>query len=79
VPGIGPLIYAGVAGCAAPFEAVRDADDLASPLCAHVREGDWLIDWAVNRLTCEPSTARLGTVLEPVVRGPTPVCEQRCV
>ena len=28
---------------------VRDSDDLASPLCGHIREGDWLVDWSVNR------------------------------
>lgn len=37
-------------GLISVFADVRPKNDLGHPLCANLREGDWLIDYVCNRL-----------------------------
>jgi len=50
VPDLGALPYCGLAGCAAPMRAIIANSDLGHPLCNHLRQGLWLLDYYVNRL-----------------------------
>lgn len=67
IPDCGRLTYAGIAGAAVPFESIRAPDDLAHPVCAHLRAGNWILDWSVDRLQREAITKSLGDALKPIV------------
>lgn len=38
------------AGLISVFASVRPSNDLGHPVCANLRQGDWLIDYVSNRL-----------------------------
>lgn len=38
------------AGLISVFANVRPSNDLGHPVCANLRQGDWLIDYVSNRL-----------------------------
>ncbi|XP_056148989.1 glycogen debranching enzyme-like isoform X2 [Lampris incognitus] len=50
IPGWEALKYAGLQGLMSVFAHVRPNNDLGHPLCANLRQGDWLIDYVSNRL-----------------------------
>ena len=53
VPGMGKILFAGLAGIANTIEQVFHNDSaqfLASPLAENIRQGDWLFDFIVSRL-----------------------------
>ncbi|KAM6918647.1 glycogen debranching enzyme [Xenentodon cancila] len=50
IPGWETLKYAGLQGLISVFAEIRPKNDLGHPLCANLREGDWLIDYVCNRL-----------------------------
>uniref|UniRef100_H3DLB9 Glycogen debranching enzyme n=1 Tax=Tetraodon nigroviridis TaxID=99883 RepID=H3DLB9_TETNG len=51
IPGWETLKYAGLqAGLISVFANVRPSNDLGHPVCANLRQGDWLIDYVSNRL-----------------------------
>uniref|UniRef100_A0A3Q3M1M7 Glycogen debranching enzyme n=1 Tax=Mastacembelus armatus TaxID=205130 RepID=A0A3Q3M1M7_9TELE len=50
VPGWEKLKYAGLQGLISVLADVRPNNDLGHPLCANLRQGDWLIDYVSNRL-----------------------------
>ncbi|MEQ2178670.1 hypothetical protein GOODEAATRI_016526 [Goodea atripinnis] len=50
IPGWESLKYAGLQGLMSVFADIRPSNDLGHPLCANLREGDWLIDFVSNRL-----------------------------
>lgn len=50
IPGWETLKYAGLQGLMSVFADVRPNNDLGHPLCANLRDGDWLIDFVANRL-----------------------------
>jgi hypothetical protein len=50
VPGLGPLPYCGLAGVAAVLAQVLAGGDPAHPLCVHLRNGLWLLDYYVGRI-----------------------------
>ncbi|GAA6064028.1 hypothetical protein JCM10212_004260 [Sporobolomyces blumeae] len=50
VPGIGSLVYCGLQGWMPHARHVMEKNDLGHPLCAHLREGPWAMDYVVNRL-----------------------------
>ncbi|XP_028988185.1 glycogen debranching enzyme isoform X3 [Betta splendens] len=51
VPGWETFKYAGLQGLMSVFADVRPNNDLGHPVCANLRQGDWLIDFVSNRLT----------------------------
>jgi hypothetical protein len=54
VPGMGKLIFAGIAGVAYAIEDLR-AGFLGSSLAANIRDGDWLFDylvWQIEKVGC---------------------------
>lgn len=50
VPGIGPLVYCGLQGWWSILRDVVARNDLGHPLCAHLRDGQWALDYIVARL-----------------------------
>lgn len=50
VPGLGKLVYCGLQGWMHPLRHIMQYNDLGHPLCGHLRDGPWALDYIVNRL-----------------------------
>ncbi|KAL4884419.1 hypothetical protein BJY04DRAFT_182448 [Aspergillus karnatakaensis] len=50
IPNHGPLIYAGLQGWWSVLENIIRYNDLGHPLCDHLRQGQWALDYIVKRL-----------------------------
>lgn len=50
VPGHGKLVYAGLQGWWSPLKNIIKDNDLAHPLCEHLRNGQWALDYISGRL-----------------------------
>lgn len=50
VPNLGPLVYCGLEGFMHPLRHVTKRNDLGHPLCGHLREGTWAMDYIHDRL-----------------------------
>ncbi|KYN10710.1 Glycogen debranching enzyme, partial [Trachymyrmex cornetzi] len=64
VPGYGPLVYAGLQGIISLLADIRPNNDLGHPLCANLRQGNWLIDYMWQRLKEDDDTKPLGIWIE---------------
>uniref|UniRef100_A0A671UFB2 Glycogen debranching enzyme n=1 Tax=Sparus aurata TaxID=8175 RepID=A0A671UFB2_SPAAU len=61
IPGWETLKYAGLQGLMSVLADIRPNNDLGHPVCANLRQGDWLIDFVSNRLTMrEEPLAQVG-------------------
>ncbi|RDB20804.1 Glycogen debranching enzyme [Hypsizygus marmoreus] len=56
VPGLGKLVYCGLEGWMHPLRHIMRYNDLGHPLCAHLREGNWALEYAHQRLSCQLET-----------------------
>lgn len=54
IPNHGGLVYAGLGGVVPLLEHVRRTSELGHPLCEHIRQGDWLLDFLIKRLYRRP-------------------------
>ena len=50
VPNHGPLVYAGLQGWWSVLKNVVHNNDLGHPICSHLRDGQWAVDYIVSRL-----------------------------
>ena len=50
IPSHGKLVYAGLQGWWSVLKGVIHDNDLGHPLCNHLRDGQWALDWIVSRL-----------------------------
>ncbi|XP_041659129.1 glycogen debranching enzyme isoform X1 [Cheilinus undulatus] len=50
IPGWESFKYAGLQGLMSVLADIRPNNDLGHPVCANLRQGDWLIDYVSNRL-----------------------------
>jgi glycogen debranching enzyme len=50
VPGYGSLVYCGLEGWIFPLRSIIRENNLAHPLCNHLRQGYWAMDYTVSRL-----------------------------
>ena len=50
IPGYGPLVYAGLQGWWSCLRDVVRYNQLGHPICNHLREGTWAMDYIVGRL-----------------------------
>lgn len=56
VPGLGRLVYCGLEGWMHPLRHIMRHNDLGHPLCGHLREGSWALDYVHQRLTHQVET-----------------------
>lgn len=69
VPGIGSLVYCGLQGWWSVLRDVVAHNDLGHPICNHLREGQWALDYTVNRLD------KLASRQDGIYKGLTPVAD----
>jgi glycogen debranching enzyme len=50
IPKHGPLVYAGLQGWWSVLETIIRYNELGHPLCDHLRQGQWALDYIVGRL-----------------------------
>ncbi|KAE8356641.1 glycogen debranching enzyme [Aspergillus coremiiformis] len=50
IPNHGPLVYAGLQGWWSVLETIIRYNELGHPLCDHLRQGQWALDYIVGRL-----------------------------
>ncbi|KAJ2121323.1 bifunctional 4-alpha-glucanotransferase/amylo-alpha-1,6-glucosidase [Coemansia sp. RSA 720] len=50
VPGLGALSYCGIQGWITHLEHIIPNNDLGHPLCGHLRQGNWALDFVSKRL-----------------------------
>jgi glycogen debranching enzyme len=50
IPGHGKLVYAGLQGWWSIMEHIIKENNLAHPLCQHLRDGQWALDYIVGRI-----------------------------
>ena len=50
IPNFGPLVYAGLQGWWSVLEQIVRNNDLAHPLCDNLRNGQWALDYIVERM-----------------------------
>lgn len=50
ISGHGTLVYAGLQGWWSVLKDVIRNNDLGHPICQHLREGQWALDWNISRL-----------------------------
>lgn len=50
IPNHGPLVYAGLQGWWSVLENIIRNNELGHPLCDHLRQGQWALDYIVGRL-----------------------------
>lgn len=50
IPGYGPLVYAGLQGWWSVLQDIVQNNDLAHPLCQHLRDGQWALDYTAGRM-----------------------------
>lgn len=50
IPKHGPLVYAGLQGWWSVLEDIIKYNQLGHPLCDHLREGQWALDYVVGRM-----------------------------
>jgi glycogen debranching enzyme len=56
VPGLGKMVYCGLEGWMHPLRRVMRYNDLGHPLCSHLREGTWSMDYICSRLIRQAET-----------------------
>jgi glycogen debranching enzyme len=67
IPGSGALVYCGLQGWWSVLQDVIERNDLGHPICEHLRQGQWALDYIVNRLdklSQDPTYANLKGVAE---------------
>ncbi|KAE8221765.1 hypothetical protein CF319_g4920 [Tilletia indica] len=55
IPGYGKLVYCGLEGWMHPLRAIVNSNDLGHPVCAHLRDGSWPLDYVQGRLEKQSS------------------------
>ncbi|RZC42945.1 glycogen debranching enzyme, partial [Asbolus verrucosus] len=64
IPNFDRLVYAGLQGFMSLMCNIRPNNDLGHPMCANLRDGNWMIDYIWQRLKLDESTKRLGQWFE---------------
>ena len=50
IPNHGPLVYTGLQGCWSELRDIVRSNDLGHPLCQHLRDGPWALDYCMGRV-----------------------------
>ncbi|TVY48750.1 Glycogen debranching enzyme [Lachnellula occidentalis] len=67
IPGHGKLVYAGLQGWWSVLKNIIANNDLAHPLCQHLRDGQWALDYIVGRLERTSNKAGYERLLTPAI------------
>jgi glycogen debranching enzyme len=73
VPGHGNLVYAGLQGFWSPLKDISNDNNLGHPLCNHLRDGQWALDFCVRRLERISEKKKYNRI-----RGPAKWLKSRC-
>ena len=65
VPNHGPLMYAGLQGWWSVLQDVVKSNNLGHPICNHLRDGQWALDYTVGRLEKLAMNDGLNTLNQP--------------
>lgn len=65
IPGHGKLVYAGLQGWWSVLKGVIERNELAHPICQHLRNGQWALDYIVGRLERISTKAGYERLLTP--------------
>ncbi|KAI0987877.1 hypothetical protein GJ496_006429 [Pomphorhynchus laevis] len=66
IPNYGELVYAGLQGFMSVMEKIRLSEDMGSPICENLRNGNWIMEYIVKRLKYHKDTLDLGLWFENV-------------
>ncbi|XP_050499688.1 glycogen debranching enzyme isoform X2 [Diabrotica virgifera virgifera] len=64
IPSFGSMVYAGLQGFMSLLANIRPNNDLGHPMCANLRDGNWMIEFIWKRLKLDPGTKELGDWIE---------------
>ncbi|CAG9819095.1 unnamed protein product [Phaedon cochleariae] len=64
IPNFGSMVYAGFQGIMSLLSNIRPNNDLGHPMCANLRDGNWMIEYMWKRLNAEQGTKELGLWIE---------------
>ncbi|XP_057653349.1 glycogen debranching enzyme isoform X2 [Diorhabda carinulata] len=64
IPNFSSTVYAGFQGFMSLLANIRPNNDLGHPMCANLRDGNWMIDYIWKRLKLDVGTKDLGEWLE---------------
>ncbi|KAB0795230.1 hypothetical protein PPYR_12069 [Photinus pyralis] len=64
IPNFGSLVYCGLQGFMSLLSTIRPSNDLGHPMCGNLRDGNWMIDYVVQRLQVDDATKELGVWME---------------
>jgi glycogen debranching enzyme len=67
IPGHGKLVYAGLQGWWSVLKNIIQDNDLAHPLCQHLRNGQWALDYISGRLERISKKAGYERVSKPAI------------
>ncbi|KAH7072927.1 glucanotransferase domain of glycogen debranching enzyme-domain-containing protein [Paraphoma chrysanthemicola] len=65
IPGHGKLVYAGLQGWWSPLRDIVNENNLGHPICNHLREGQWALDYCVGRLERAAAKSQYSQVKGP--------------
>ncbi|KAF2744113.1 glycoside hydrolase family 133 protein [Sporormia fimetaria CBS 119925] len=65
IPGHGALVYAGLQGWWSVLRDIVNENNLGHPLCNHLREGQWALDYCVGRLERAAEKSRYSRIKGP--------------
>jgi glycogen debranching enzyme len=65
VPGFGSLVYCGIQGWWSPLQDIIRDNDLGHPICNHLREGYWALDYTAGRLERASKDPKFGRLADP--------------
>ncbi|KAL8719888.1 MAG: hypothetical protein Q9225_003166 [Loekoesia sp. 1 TL-2023] len=65
IPGHGPLVYAGLQGWWSCLRDIIRYNQLGHPICNHLREGTWAMDYIVGRLDRMSKNEEYSSLLKP--------------
>ncbi|KAL6708669.1 bifunctional 4-alpha-glucanotransferase/amylo-alpha-1,6-glucosidase [Coniothyrium glycines] len=73
VPGHGKLVYAGLQGWWSVLKGIVNDNNLGHPLCNHLRQGQWALDYCVGRLERISEKRRYSRI-----KGPARWLKEKC-
>ncbi len=65
IPGHGKLVYAGLQGWWSILKDIIKDNNLAHPLCQHLRDGQWALDYIIGRLERASKRPSYGRLAKP--------------